>query len=253
VFFNLELIKKDFIPTQISLSENTLTLLDGNNQSLIQLHISKKSAEIVAGSDIIPNKSKLASIPAWIFLSSGGKLQIIDPQTQEQLKSFTLSKITVDQLIGYGNNAYIVDKTLGQLWRFRGTINGLNKPDGFFKKEQDLSSIRFVAIDGSVWFLRQDGGVEKYTTGIKDAYYPQIDLDIPLGNPTSFFTDENSDNLYILDPDNHRVVVVNKQAQYQGQYLWEQINTQTQVVVSEQLGKILLVQDVKIYEIDLKE
>lgn len=253
IFYDLSLSKEGFSPTQSVLIEGVITMLDENTQTIIQLNIAKKSSEIVAGRDIVPTKAKLAAIPAWVFLASGDKLQIIDPQKKEQLNSFTLSKIQVDQLIGYGNNAYILDKNLGQLWRFRGTVNGLNKPDQFFKQEQDLQNIAFAAIDGSVWFLRKDGGVEKYTTGIKDAYYPSIDLDIPIATPTQFYTDDTSDNLYILDPDNHRVVVTTKQAQYQGQYVWEKITPQTQLAVSEQIGKILLLQDGKIYGIDIRE
>ena len=253
IFFSLDLVKDGFKSTQSYLNEDTLTVLDQSQQTIIQLNTDQKSAQIVAGPDIVPLNSQLAAIPTWIFLTSAGKLQIIDPKEQEQLKSFTLSTIQVDQLIGYGNNAYVLDKKSGQLWRFRGTRNGLNKPDGFFKEETNLSQISLAAIDGSVWFLRTDGGIEKYTTGIKDAYYAKLDLDIPLSNPTAFFTSDKLDYLYILDPDNKRVVVLTKQAQYVSQYIWDQIDQSTQLAVSQSNNKLLLIKGDKIHAIDLRD
>jgi hypothetical protein len=253
VFYNLSLIKDGFKASQVSLSENYLTLVDFSTRTLIRLDINKKSAEIVAGADLVPPSGRLASIPAWIFLELKREFQIIDPQQKEQVTSFKLEKVTIDQLIGYGNNAYVLDKNLGQIWRFRGVQSGLAEPDGFFSDPQDLTYVSQIAIDGSIWFLRLDGGIEKYTTGIKDAYYPEVSMDTPLNSPTQFYTDENLDNLYFLDPQNRRVVEVSKRGQYQSQYIWEEIDSDYQLVVSSSLSKVLLISGDKIYEIDLQK
>jgi hypothetical protein len=252
VFYDLTLLKDNFRPNQVALSEEELLLLDQESQTLALLNIDTKASQIIAGQDLILPKSKLASIPAWAFLYSGGKLQIIDKYEKEQIKSFRLEKTKVDQMIGYGNNAYILDISAGQVWRFRGVKNDLSKAEKFFLYDQDLIGATSMAIDGSIWLLYESGGVEKYTGGIKDAFYPNFGLDEPLDRPQKIFTDENQDNLYILDKKNSRVVVISKQGEFVAEYSWDKIEEVEDMVVAEQIGRILLLLNGKIYGIEIR-
>ncbi|NMC36594.1 hypothetical protein GYA49_06130 [Candidatus Beckwithbacteria bacterium] len=253
IFYDLSLFRDGFSLSQMSLSEDDLVLLDQDNQVLALLNVESKAIKILAGKDLVFTDTTLASIPAWVFLASDSKIQIIDKQSGKQLQSFRLSKITIDQILGYSNNVYVLDKNLGQLWRFRGIKDSLAEPDAFFSQEQDLQEINDFAIDGSVWLLRADGGVEQYTMGLRDAYYPSFSLDVPLKNPQRIITDEDCKNLYILDQANNRIVVISKQGEYVGQYLWDKIQEIDTITVSENLGKILLGLDDKIYGIDLQK
>jgi hypothetical protein len=58
--------------------------------------------------------------------------------------------------------------------------------------------------------------------------------------------------LYVLDRENKRVVMLEKDGTYLSQYVWESVLAPTHMVVSESLKKILLVADGKIYALELK-
>jgi hypothetical protein len=58
--------------------------------------------------------------------------------------------------------------------------------------------------------------------------------------------------VYILDNEHKRVVVYDKDGLYISQYIWDKTFVVTGLVVSESLGKLLLLADGKIYSIDLK-
>ncbi len=252
LYYDLNLVKEGFVPTQLSLSAEDLSLLDENSQTLVVVNLKTKAAMVLAGQDLIPDSPKLASIAAWVFLASPSSLQILDKETKQQLHSFKFSTIKADYLVGYANNVYILDKNLGQVYRLRGTQDGLNKPEPFFETAQDLIQVSGLAIDGSVWLLYQDGGLEKYTLGLRDAYYPAYGLDKPITQAEGLYTDENLDAIYVLDRDNSRVVAVSKKGEYQGQYMYDGFRQAIGFVVLKEIGKLLVVQDNKIYGIDLK-
>ncbi|MGI5828516.1 MAG: hypothetical protein ACOX6V_05855 [Patescibacteria group bacterium] len=252
VFYDLTLVKEGFTPTKLSLSENELCLLDETGKTLVLLNIETKAAKVLAGEDVVPANAMLGTISRWAFLVSKNSLQIIDKKTQEQINSFKLSTITTDILRGYGSNAYILDKNLGQVWRFRGDDKTLAKPERFFREKLDLNSVIDMAVDGSLWLLYENGGLEKYTSGVKDAYYPSFGLDLPLVKPDAMFTDEYSKNIYILERESARIVAISKNGEYRAQYLWDNLAEASGFVVSENLGKLLVLEKGTIYGINLE-
>jgi hypothetical protein len=109
-----------------------------------------------------------------------------------------------------------------------------------------------MAIDGSVWVLFSDGTIVKYTRGEKDAF-GVTGLDQEFEKPTKIFTSPEVDNLYILDQQKTRVVVMDKTGEYQAQYLWPGIAGVRDLTVSEELGKMFLLTGEKVFVIELKE
>jgi hypothetical protein len=250
IFYDFSLLSNDLFPQEIALTELELSYFSQNKQTLGILDLENKSGRLIANEDINSSYNQLASLEDWIFLSTKNSILVIDKKTNKTIDKFKLEKINIDQLIGYASNAYIIDKNNNQVWRLRGAGNTLKSPQPFFNHELDLYYTHSFSVDGSVWLLFQDGSIAKYTSSVKDAYFPEYGLDIPL-NPDQFFTDDFSDNLYILDKTNKRIVVISKSGIYQGQYLWDKIAESQAFVVSEELGKILILIDNLLYEINL--
>jgi len=252
IYYDPVLVKDGFVPKQMALSDQDLTMLDPESKVAGTLNLTSKSAKIVAGSSQIQTNSRLATITAWTFLLSDKKLSIIDKNSQKQIKSFALTSTTVSDMVGYGNNLYIMDIPAGQVLRLRGIKDGLSKAEEFFNQQQDLSGAVSLAVDGSVWILYSNGALEKYTSGLRDALYPKIDLDKPLQQASKLFTDENQKNLYILDKSQGRIIAVSKQFEFKAEYNWDGLKSCDSFVVSEEVGKILVLKDGKIWGINLK-
>jgi len=73
-----------------------------------------------------------------------------------------------------------------------------------------------------------------------------------LGNALAVFTSDTVKSVYILDKENKRVVVIDKDGLYLSQYVWESELKPSQIVVSEKLKKILLLAEGKIYSLELR-
>ena len=66
------------------------------------------------------------------------------------------------------------------------------------------------------------------------------------------YADDTTKNVYVLDGDNKRIVVLDKDGMYLAQYVWLQDARVTQIVVSEEAQKIFLLIGGKIYSVELK-
>lgn len=252
LFYNTSLIKDNLTITSLSLTNESLYLFDNQAQTLISLDLAKKSGQILAANPTLNSSSQITSNDNWVIIKNNNLIQLLNPETGKVINSFELNTLNLNQVIGYSANLYGLDKAGGQLWRFQGQKDSLSKAQAFFNEVQDFNNINSFALDGSLWLLDSDGGVHKYTQGIKDAYFPDFDLDEPLLSPEKIFTNEYCEDLYILDRQNSRILTISKDGIYQGQYLNSEIKEFSDFVVSEQIGKILLVKGDKIFSINLK-
>jgi len=71
-------------------------------------------------------------------------------------------------------------------------------------------------------------------------------------NPTTTYTNENAKGVYLLDPTNSRIVVLDKEGKYIAQYTNEKLSNSTGLAVSEEKGLIIFLSENKLYSIEVK-
>lgn len=151
----------------------------------------------------------------------------------------------------YFGNVYVLDKTVKQILKFISTSSEHVKTNYFSKDTTpDVSSAKSIAIDGSIWVLLNDGTVFKFTRGNKDNF--QLSgLDKGFSSPTRIFTNADSDNVYILDNGNSRIVVFDKEGAYQSQYQSPILKAAKDFEVLEKSKKVYILSGGKIYLLNL--
>ena len=154
-------------------------------------------------------------------------------------------------LASYFGNIYVLDKKQNQIFKFVQTDSGFSKTNYFSSASPDLSKAVSMAIDSSVYVLTSDGTVTKYTKGSAENF-SLAGLDKPLSNPTGIMTNAGTDNIYILDNGNSRVMVFDKSGNYKNQYQATIIKGAKDFEVLEKDKKIYVLSSGKVYEIDLK-
>ena len=152
----------------------------------------------------------------------------------------------------YFGNVYVLDKTAKQIFKFVSTASDFVKTNYFTKDTNpDVSTAEGIAIDGSIWVLLKDGTVLKFTRGASDNL-SLTGLDIALVSPTRIFTNADSENIYILDNGNSRIVVFDKKGAYKAQYQADILKTAKDLEVNEKSKKLFILSSGKIYSIDLQ-
>ncbi len=147
----------------------------------------------------------------------------------------------------YSGYPYVLDKKIGQVLKFVSAAS----PANYFSSAQDLSKAASLSIDGSVWILFQDGNIKKFTKGKVDEFVIS-GLDTLLANPTKIFTNIDTNNVYVLDNGNKRIVVFGKNGAYQTQYQAEVIKNAVEFEVLENKKVIYFLSSGKIFEIPIK-
>lgn len=147
----------------------------------------------------------------------------------------------------YGN-VYVLDKKEGQVLKFVATDNGFSKTN-YLPSPIDLSNAKAMAIDGSIYVLLKDN-ILKFTKGKGDSF-KLSGLDKPFLNPQRIFTNADTDNLYILDKGNLRIVVLGKDGGYKAQYKAGILKDAKDIEVFEKDKKIYILSSGKLYQMDL--
>jgi DNA-binding beta-propeller fold protein YncE len=108
-----------------------------------------------------------------------------------------------------------------------------------------------MAIDGSVWIGTTNGKILRFTQGKENTLLPK-GVEPAFGSALTVYVSDREINVYVLDKENSRVVVLDKEGMYLSQYRFEGNIAPTAFAVSEKERKIFLVSGGKIYAMDLK-
>ncbi len=148
----------------------------------------------------------------------------------------------------FGNNIYVLDTRQNTIKKF--IPEAYNDTD-YFSQEPDFSKnpVSF-SIDASVWVLLDDGSIQKYTRGSKDAFSIQ-GLPTSIGKGSSIYTDVDYANLYVLDPSGKRMVSIQKSGSFAKQYTSDIFKNATSFAVDEPNHTLYVVSNSKIYTFSL--
>lgn len=253
-FYDLSIIKTGATGTKMDLDGDKIVVLDSQNGSLYQLGKDNKSGEIIGGGDDVKGANGVAFSTgrAFTFKAGAGVTRTSTTDKKTQVATPPDGEWGEIAAIGsYLGNFYLLDRGKGAIWKYAPLSEAsYSAKVAFGPSPLSLSKATVIAIDGAIWVLATDGNLQKI---VKDGQsgYTIVGLDHDLGAKLAFYTDENDEQLYILDSDNGRVLVVGKDGQYQKQYLSDDLKAGTDLVVDEKGKLVLVLTGSKIKKIDL--
>lgn len=256
LFFDAALVKKGATISEIGFEGTTMGIVDTATKTVIALDVTSKKATVLGGGAQFPGMSFTSVHGANMFVLVDGGVNAVS-QTDKKVMPLVVKKDaqwgTVASLVSFGGNLYLLDTEKSRIWKYVATDTGFSELREYLNPDTlpDLSQTNSLAIDGSVWLGSTNGKLWKFTGGKEDTFIPQ-GVDPPLGKTLVIYTDDTVNNLYVLDSDNSRVVVLQKDGTYLSQYAWTGKLVPGQLSVSEELKKIFLLADGKLYSIALK-
>ncbi|TSC63817.1 MAG: Uncharacterized protein G01um101493_326, partial [Microgenomates group bacterium Gr01-1014_93] len=257
LFLDLGLIKEGFSAKNLSLSGEKILLLDTSSKTLVSIDLTKKSHQILAGLPQLGD-AKLASLngsSAFVYSKDKGVLRI-DLETKSSSVSAKQNKDLGEilDLYGFGGNIYLLDK-IGQIWKYVAITSGFSDKRKYLNDgvKADFNSVLRMQIESSVYILKSGGEIVRFTRGEPDNFsIGGLDKGLPAGrqgikDPKSIFISSDTDNLYVLDSGNSRLVVLGKTGEYKEQYNGEKFGSATDLAVDEKNKKAYLLDGSKIY------
>lgn len=247
-YLDLSLQTSGFEGNDLSSSGQEIFVLDSKSKKIINIEIESKKASIVAGSDDVEDATSISSYEDRFFVSredgiyelTEGEEKIVDDPS--------------DLFYLYSANLYVLNKNENVVYRYPGIQGGFAEKTNWLAPgiEPDFSKIVDITIDGSIWMLSSSGKVSRFTLGSPQSVslngLPQKMVD-----PKAIYTNEELKYVYILDPLQSRIVVLEKNGEFKVQYKAEGIKDMSDLVVSEEEGKIILLNGSKLLFIELKD
>lgn len=255
VWLDLNLIKTGFSTKSLSLSHGNLLLSDVDKKVLVKINTKTKAQEILAGEEGL-GEVKLSSLNgnvAWVFSSDKGIVKIEDKNKPVVVAKTDEEWGDIVDIYGFAGNIYLLDDLKNQVWKYLPITSGYSDKRSYLQSgvKADFTNVKKMHIDSSVWLLKGNGEILKFTQGAPD-FFSLNGLDKGIKEPKSFFASDETENLYLLDSGNNRLLVLDKKGVYKTQYQGDKLGSFSDLVVDEEGKKVYLLDGSKIYWIELK-
>lgn len=247
LFSDLAWIEQSATGSSFSLFETTLAILDTVNRRVYTIGLVQKQTDVVMSGDGLNGVRSLAAYGKDVFVTrTEGERGIVN-QGGAVVAGADNTWTDIVTTNAFAGNLYLLDRA-GVIWKYARGEEGYSSTTNYLADDVpvDLSDSRDMAIDGHIWILG-DNDVFRFASGAPEAYFLKGDV---LTNARAFYTDDETDFIYILE--DTRIVVFDKTGDYYSQYRWPGFAEATDIIVSTTENKILVLAGSKIYGIDIK-
>ena len=149
----------------------------------------------------------------------------------------------------FGSNVYVLDKT-DNILKFVPSGEEFSESN-YITSDADLTKSVAMGIDGSIYVLDSSGNIQKFTRGAEEEFSVS-GLENPMSGATRIVTGEDFENIYILDNDNSRIVVLGKDGAFIKAYSADILKSARDIDPQEGEDAIFVLSSDKIYKIDLE-
>ncbi|MBH41418.1 MAG: hypothetical protein CL685_01760 [Candidatus Magasanikbacteria bacterium] len=191
-----------------------------------------------------------------ILLKDAGTVAEYNP-TSKSISSkeifYPLSNTQIAGLFIYNKRLYTLNPVENQIYKHNETQTGYDKGTSWIQSlETDITKGVSLAIDGNVYVLQSNGSITKLTKG-KEESFTIHNLDPVLTSPTYLWTYNEVPHLYILEPKQKRIVVLDKTGNLVTQYTSDMWNNPVSMVVDQDTQKIFILDSNKVYSFTITQ
>ena len=253
LFYDLSLLKDQAKSANAVLKDTNVIFIDSNSGTIFSLDTKTKNGTIVSGDEAFKGATLISARADWIYIFGNEGIYRVD--TVKNKKELLIKKDEKFQeiisLISFTGNLYFLDKKANQIWKYIATETGFSDARTYLNPDvsPDFSKAVSMAIDGSVYVLKADGTILKFTQGLPENF-TLTGLDGALNSPNQIITTDNY--IYIHDKANRRIVLFNKKGEYYSQYQIGGSFDISQILADESSRKPFLISASKISVVDLK-
>ncbi len=249
-------LNKDAKTINLIVNKNYIYGADIKNTSIYQFEENSKFATIIKNKDLkIKELQFPIAIDDNIFYFNDGEIVAVNSRT----RTITKSKINLPQasnilsMVKYGKWMYLLDKN-NKIHKYTKYGEKFKNRVEWLKEKVDFSKAVDFAIDGEIYVLNNNGSVDKYSQGKKQDF--TIDT---LINKTTNTTkiqvspDIQKGFIYILEQDQERLLVFNKNGKFIKQYNNQYFKDADDFFVDEKYQKIYLLNNNIVYTYSVKK
>lgn len=255
IFYDLRLVKSDFIASGIDSNADTILVYDKDMKQILLLDQSSKKVFVRDFSqketmtDMVLQGQTVFALVDGIYKFPVSFEEETDITEVRELGDSNRSATLIE---AYDRFVYVVNPEKRNIYRYSESDDGYSDPVGWMKSATGLryEDVRSIAVDGDVWLTTSDGQLKKFTSGREESLTLR-GLEVPFTQDIYVYTNEDLENVYVLDPANNRIVFFSKTGDFIREFKSVSLGAASGLTVSESLGKIFVVSGSIIYGINL--
>ncbi|MCX6706415.1 MAG: hypothetical protein NTV24_04955 [Candidatus Woesebacteria bacterium] len=250
LYLDLSLLSSGFSGDKLILSGGNVFVFDKNGKKIVKIAIDTKKTQIVAGPEQVEGATDIFAYQDSVYgvFSDGiyslgtAKKKVIEKTWDGDILPYA-----------YTGNTYILDKAANIIWRYQGTADGFGVKQNWIapKITPDFRNAKQIVIDGTIWILSDPFNIFRFSQGSPQAFKPQ-GVYPGIVNITAIHSNEENKYIYLLDKEEGRVVVLEKNGNYKAQYQSDQFKMGVGIIVSEKTSKMVILTKEKLIQVDLK-
>lgn len=225
-----------------------------NNLSVLN---SPKIVKNLKNKDIIEKKKELCSLtdnPCYVFLPNARVIWKTDKKWKEGKINFSETKSKADIMAGYYSNLYFLNKENCEILKYSEISAGVFGKENKWLKEKNVKEKckkpKSLAIDGSIWILNNDNSISRFYKG----YYKEtLKLNIfpKIKNITKIKTSFSLPYLYLLEPCEKRIIIIDKKGKTIKQIKSEKFDNLIDFEISKDGKRIWILNRNIIYQVEI--
>lgn len=178
-----------------------------------------------------------------LFATQSGKLYALkksDDTVSSMKWSHSRTSSTTDVVL-YASKLYSLDASKNQVWRSVNSGGGFTGDTPYVKAtSESIGNAVSLAIDSSVYVLKQDGTVLRFLSGGLEGYAP-AGIEPPLASGSAIWTVADNDRVAIVDPTEKRIVFFDKNGALKAQVVSSQFQSPRDLDADEANKRMIVV------------
>lgn len=230
-------------PTQLALlsGNRQIYALDNNSKSIFIVNLKDNTVKSLPIDDKIIGQlsNPVVDKNQNIFFFKSESLVKLETATSK-FSTLNISKpvglLTAAALAEFNNRVYLLDQKDNQIYKFEKFDQNNLAGSAWLKETVDLAGIKSIAIDGKIYALANNQ-ISLFANGKKDTFKMDEVLP-PMVSATNLIVSEDTNDIFVLEPANKRVLHITKSGTLRAQYVSEKFTDMRDFILDEANKKI---------------
>lgn len=238
-----------------------ITLLNNDLYAVTQKSLFKTVLNHIDPKIIVTKDSEIVRVSnmedknlLFITLASGVQQEFVDGKIQPAITEDASGFKAAVTAKAYSRYVYFLSPKDNQIWKYERKRDGYSGASAWLVDKANIVDGIDMAIDGSMYVLKKDGGVALFHKG------GELSLRVDGGDPalltkaTQIFVKPDMKKVYFLNPIRNSVIaftIVNKGLQFTKEYVFETATPIVDFFVDKNEQRLVIADSEKLYEITL--
>lgn len=253
VFYDLRLIRSDFVATLAQGIGSRAVFVDRDKQQAVVLDLETKQLTTLSLEGIGGIRSVVLRENRLFVLADGVYEVAVETGATPKNSIPAGDSNSGGQLLGaYESYLYVLNPAKRNIYRYLKQDEGYSDPVGWLTSSlgSSLDDVVSLAVDGDLWLSSKTGEIRRFTSGRQQQF-------VVKGLPTAFssalyvVTALELPQLYILEPNQNRLVILEKDGTFLREIKNASLGSASALVVDTTTNRVLVLSGSMVFAVEL--